>query len=638
MNLKRISIMFILFLTLVLTFTFVGSIFQKVNAVTSGDTIEYPFKTIEYDFATVTAPTTRGSSTSKKLFFQVFFAQNVDLSNATYLAVQIKYTKGAPGMQYGVIDASNKWINMHSGSNGNPSYYANSSGNVGSVDIVNDHMTVSDASMEMALIPMSLLNVSAGNIKEVTSFFMCTKRYYNWDFEFKIGEIGYYTGEPTKDNYVKLVDRPTDSNYYNDGYTVQLPTYLSYPFSNEKSVLKNGTVWAGPVRRAAGTNWNTLTANFDNGSADLSNASYLAIQMINLSGAPRMTIGLESSSFEGLRYSIDQANGSFVYTVDQIGRIKDGLVINSGAVSGDSNGFLLIPMSSIVYQFGTDDSQFLSKVDSLKICINTRNSSSYNWEMLIGEIGYYTGEIGGNMEYHTLLDIAETSKISQFTTVSDRSDNYSTLHNISLEDVFAGYYNSGSYTKDTTIFVDAEKVNKDAELYFHAKCSDLVRRTVYSDGKLVMTTETNPNGSGYKDVEGDMVRFHYVDGNEVNDFTVKNTSVEDYYVTLYDFVVGTSGAKCNYGELVLNNEWSYSRGVYSNSNKDVLEAFKLFAAPMWIGDVNYVTLVKATVYVDGDTLVMQLWASQTNSGLFADGYTNVDANGNYLFAEARITK
>ena len=90
--------------------------------------------------------------------------------------------------------------------------------------------------------------------------------------------------------------------------------------------------------------------------------------------------------------------------------------------------------------------------------------------------------------------------------------------------------------------------------------------------------------------------------------------------------------------LFRSQEWSVSNGIYSSSNANVLKAFKLFVAPMWIGAEHYVSLAKATIQeVDGQ-LVMKLWAGSDNVGLFPDGYAVKDSNGNYLFAQAIISK
>ena len=199
-----------------------------------------------------------------------------------------------------------------------------------------------------------------------------------------------------------------------------------------------------------------------------------------------------------------------------------------------------------------------------------------------------------------------------------------------LNEVLNPFYNNGAYTKASTIKVDKNKLEEELAVYFHAGASALERTTVYETGKLTMTA--NGSVAGYKTVEGNMVRFHLEGEVEVDDYTVSGTTVEEYYVTLHDFLQTSSTS--NYGTLDLTSGWTVNNGVYTNTNADVLKAFELFVAPMWVGG-NYVTYTKATVQVVNGELVMQLWASSTNVGLFADDYAAA-ADGNYLFAEVKI--
>ena len=276
-------------------------------------------------------------------------------------------------------------------------------------------------------------------------------------------------------------------------------------------------------------------------------------------------------------------------------------------------------------------------------------------------IGYKTFE--ANQEHSQVIDLSEI-ELSNGKKVADYSsfrlqllidngitlteENSITIHSLSLygdepaaeptlDDLLKQYYNEGSYTKDTVIYADMNKIGDEVETYFHASASDLERTTVYVDGKLTMTTESNPNGAGYKTVGSDMVRFHVEGKEEVVDFTVANTTVEDYYVTLYDFVAKTTGDNCNYGKLDLSSEWTLVEGVYSSKDADVLEAFRLFVAPMWIyTDAEYIQYEMATIEVVDGNLVMSLYVSSLNSGLFADDAAQA-ANGYYLLAQATIS-
>ena len=211
-----------------------------------------------------------------------------------------------------------------------------------------------------------------------------------------------------------------------------------------------------------------------------------------------------------------------------------------------------------------------------------------------------------------------------------------------VNSIFTPFYNEGSYTKVTDINVQPE-LEETIKQYFHTgNMPELHRTTVYTPGKLVMTTNADPAGVGYKDVNGNMVRFHITDGVENNDFTVNGTSVENYYVTLHDFTQIESS--CIYGTYDMVSGWrSLNNGVYVNQSADLIEAFRLFTAPMWIAtDGNYFDFTHVTVEVSGNTLTMKLWVSATElpvNGVGGKLNSNAESNGTYaVFSQAVIEK
>ena len=196
------------------------------------------------------------------------------------------------------------------------------------------------------------------------------------------------------------------------------------------------------------------------------------------------------------------------------------------------------------------------------------------------------------------------------------------VSNDTVVDLFSTYYNKGTYRKNTIINVDTDKIAADKNVekvgaFFHAgHVPALVRTTDYTPGRLVMTTESNSTGSGYKNSGSNMVRFSIVDGVEKDSFTVENTSVEKYYVTLKDFV--DQSVTNEYSEIatdISDATWMYENGIYSTTDAEVIDAFRLFTAPMWIGktasNANYIDYTKATVEVVENDLVMKLWVSSS---------------------------
>ena len=161
--------------------------------------------------------------------------------------------------------------------------------------------------------------------------------------------------------------------------------------------------------------------------------------------------------------------------------------------------------------------------------------------------------------------------------------------------LLSAYYNNGTYTKETHIFAGESQAfsSVNADDNFHAKASQLARTTVYTPGRLYMTTD-NSNG-GYKDVGSDMVRFHLDGGVEEDDFTVKNTSVQEYFTDLFELAtVGT---------------WEFVDGVYTNTN--AVWQWVHFIAPMWDPKTEVVTFTKvemSTESVEGvNRLVLDLF-------------------------------
>ena len=119
-------------------------------------------------------------------------------------------------------------------------------------------------------------------------------------------------------------------------------------------------------------------------------------------------------------------------------------------------------------------------------------------------------------------------------------------------------------------------------------------------------------------------------------------SMEEYYVTLDDFIKG-SHISSHTGDktIALNEGWSVDEnGVYLNETTDVLDGFRLFTAPLWLGktkeNANYISYTKATIQEVDSKLVMKLWVKADNVGVLVDDVES-DAEGNLLFSEAIIS-
>lgn len=498
MLLNKIRKIMVVVLFLSLSLTLVCSFTEKVSAVSAGDKIDYPFKTGEYAFYNTpnfTAPTVK-STVDKYVTLNVSFGKTVDFTNATYLAIQIKYnTKGQPGMQYGVVDANNNRFGFtEENSDGKPAYHVNSSGVVSAKNIQYAHLSINNNEkngMEMILIPMNLLTSVDGNIEEIGSFYMETNQLYNYKYTFQLGEIGYYTGEPSSSTYNKLVDVVDETNCTVDGYTVEFPAKPvdSYPFGTTVEELENTMIWTSPDTKDTYDNWQRLTINFQDGHADFTDATYLAIQVQTLKGTPGLTYGLETGT---LRYSIAGSNDQPVYLLRSDGTTSELAKIKNDAVTASINGCVLIPMNLIKYETGEDDSDFLKTVDH--VIISTNSHYNYNWELLIGGVGYYTGEIGGDFVYHSLVDIKEEAKTFLYQTDCDNIVNPSSVRRNKLEIIEEVYYGDSAIAFFATGLTDGSRPARHGGAYGE----QTMTKDSYGDDALKLTcTGANPKGDQY---------------------------------------------------------------------------------------------------------------------------------------------
>ena len=171
------------------------------------------------------------------------------------------------------------------------------------------------------------------------------------------------------------------------------------------------------------------------------------------------------------------------------------------------------------------------------------------------------------------------------------------------------YYNDGEYRKDSQIYYVGEAGGKYDSSFFHAGVDNLIRETKYSAGKLYMSNSEGTINSGYKDVDGGMAHYYKNGKSEVVDYVVEDTTVEDFYTTLYD--------------LKDVNSWTKSGTKYSLSlNENTCTPWVHFIAPLWIS--KHISITKVVVYEENG-LVLQLY-----------GKASAGAETDSLFAQATV--
>lgn len=196
------------------------------------------------------------------------------------------------------------------------------------------------------------------------------------------------------------------------------------------------------------------------------------------------------------------------------------------------------------------------------------------------------------------------------------------------------YYNEGVYTKETTIYLTAEAVD---ELVEHGKFHDnvdiLERITYYTKDALWMSHGDRDTKYSYYGTLGSDMTGGVVDnvGDTVNTIAARKPisaqnqglwrnldedGMEGYYWTLKD-IVATS-----------EHNWSYSDGKYISNSEEVIELFKAFTAPCYIGfepsTENYIDLTSVSMEEVNGKLILSLYASEgdinkltSNSTLFS---------------------
>lgn len=238
--------------------------------------------------------------------------------------------------------------------------------------------------------------------------------------------------------------------------------------------------------------------------------------------------------------------------------------------------------------------------------------------------------------------------IGVFNTSTKADASESTAYD-SLRLLLEKYYSGGVYKKDTTIYIDPEKVGNELKSYFHAEVTSLERTTYYSVDALWMSRGNGTYsyyGTSYqKDNDRDGITngtatAPYVTPNNPTPISVGADGMEDYYVTLHDFLSGEhTSAHSNNQTLDLASGWEFNDDVYSTENPDVIDGFRLFTAPLWLGKTsdteNYISYTKATIQEVGSNLVMKLWTSAGDEGKLVDGVETDESN--LVFSKAEIS-
>ena len=207
-----------------------------------------------------------------------------------------------------------------------------------------------------------------------------------------------------------------------------------------------------------------------------------------------------------------------------------------------------------------------------------------------------------------------------------KEDSTSNENTNSLNDLIGHYVDeTATYTKETKIFLNEESQNELLQNGgFHANVSTLERTTYYKGSELWMSREDGKY-SYYGTAEGNTGVTYAsaitplvtpADAKVVLSGEGKN-SMQEYYIGLEDIVAKDS------------HNWSMENGVYTTTSAEVIEWFKAFTAPCYLGfdlseTSHYISLDKATISSDlAGNLILNLYATEdygkfsSEDGLFS---------------------
>ena len=342
----------------------------------------------------------------------------------------------AGGQERWDIDAGNK-SNL---------YFVNEQGVV--TERANWGLTQFDANLEgMLLIPATALGwrFGDGTAKEkIDSFYLTSTP--DAVFAVTLGEIGYYKGDPANGGVYTMLKQPPvlseekpeysgsdEGQYYAADSKYEFPKFqtqvvvpsitdetLEYPFRTGEMAFANAYIWSVPTVSATGAdNFQRFNIKFDE-TTDLSDATYIAIHYNAKAGKPGIIFSLKNAA--NATYGMSGQNDVKSYMLNTDGSIvESSKSVNGGNFNTSGAGALLLEVGSM-----KGDASILGAITALQL--QTNNRWDYNFEIMIGEIGYYTGTPGNDdLTFHKLIDLTSGAADGQYTCNSTNAEDCGTV-------------------------------------------------------------------------------------------------------------------------------------------------------------------------------------------------------------------
>lgn len=232
--------------------------------------------------------------------------------------------------------------------------------------------------------------------------------------------------------------------------------------------------------------------------------------------------------------------------------------------------------------------------------------------------------------------------LSMFVLFTDDSNEVEAA-SVNYQTLLEKYYHDGLHTKKSNIYLN-ETSGFELSQYFHGEVAK--DRTTYYNGYYLLMGDLDGGfdeiNSGYRTqiyVGGsDMYHYSLVDGKAVDDYVVKNTSIDKFFVTLYKF------SQKNY----LDSTWVNGEHTVTSSNDKYLADFLAYTAPCltdivfdsyYLTDVGMrLTISEENHLVYGSYLALRIYATQIDSGKVGKDLLLSEARvyrGNMLFDESK---
>ena len=248
--------------------------------------------------------------------------------------------------------------------------------------------------------------------------------------------------------------------------------------------------------------------------------------------------------------------------------------------------------------------------------------SSDGSNTITSDVGVFNTNIWNGESNSIKLTISGTSgnrRIKSITiTYGIEEVNYYNNVNKILND----YYDEGIYTRETKINL-TEQASLELVQYFHANVT-ILERTTYFNTEALWMSRDDDKYSYYGTLNGNMTNASVNNvGDTSSNICVSNTTMEDYYTTLFDI------------KNFVGSKWSKSNNIYSSTNEDVITQFLDFTAPCFLGldDTmsHYFSLSHVEVEDKETHLELRLVAKNVDSSKFIE-------NSNNVLSVAKITK